>query len=159
MKCLAACLEHNPIRAGRHRAHVAATLHHARARDATPCFAIGGAARYGPVGVPPMRRWVVLLRHALLLWPAGALAADLPGDPQAGEGFARDVCGACHFVAKDAPDPGIGPSFYEVAEYSGTTEMSLRVFLQTPHATMPNLMLDPDETDDVISYILTLKGR
>jgi hypothetical protein len=35
--------------------------------------------------------------------------------------------------------------------------MSLRAFLQTPHPTMPNLMLTPDETDDVIAYLLTLK--
>jgi hypothetical protein len=34
--------------------------------------------------------------------------------------------------------------------------LSLRVFLRTPHATMPDLMLTPDETDDIISYILTL---
>jgi mono/diheme cytochrome c family protein len=100
-----------------------------------------------------MRRSAVFL-----LWPAGTLAADLPGDPHAGEQFAREVCGVCHLVAEDAPDPSIGPSFYEVAEFPGTTEMSLRAFLQTPHATMPNLILTPQETDDVISYILTLKG-
>jgi hypothetical protein len=33
--------------------------------------------------------------------------------------------------------------------------LSLRVFLRTPHATMQDLMLTPDETDDIISYILT----
>jgi hypothetical protein len=37
------------------------------------------------------------------------------------------------------------------------TALSLRVYLQTPHATMPNIVLTPEETDDVISYILTLK--
>ena len=33
--------------------------------------------------------------------------------------------------------------------------LSLRVFLRTSHATMPDLMLTPDETDEIISYILT----
>jgi hypothetical protein len=33
--------------------------------------------------------------------------------------------------------------------------LSLRVFLRTPRATMPDLMLTPDETDDIISYILS----
>jgi mono/diheme cytochrome c family protein len=56
-------------------------------------------------------------------------------------------------------DPGVGPSFLEVAAHPATTALSLRVFLQTPHATMPNLMLTPEETDDVISYILTLRGE
>jgi len=88
-----------------------------------------------------------------------AMAADLPGDPQAGGQLAQDVCSACHLVARDqADDPEIGPSLIEVAEHPASTEMSLRVYLQTPHATMPNIMLTPEETDDVISYILSLKG-
>jgi len=88
-----------------------------------------------------------------------AMAADLPGDPQAGGQLAQDVCSACHLVTRDqADDPEIGPSLIEVAEHPASTEMSLRVYLQTPHATMPNIMLTPEETDDVISYILSLKG-
>ena len=56
-------------------------------------------------------------------------------------------------------DPAIGPSLLEVAGHPATTEMSLRAFLQTPHPTMPNLMLTSDETDDIIAYLLTLKGK
>jgi mono/diheme cytochrome c family protein len=86
-------------------------------------------------------------------------AQDLPGDPAAGARLAREVCAVCHLVAEDQPsDPGIGPSLVEIAAHPATTELSLRAFLQTPHATMPNLMLTPEETDDIISYILTLKG-
>ena len=39
------------------------------------------------------------------------------------------------------------------------TETALRIFLGTPHATMPNLRLAPEQTDDVITYILSLKGH
>ena len=87
--------------------------------------------------------------------------ADLPGDPVAGGQLARDVCATCHVVsAKQPVDPGIGaPSFLEVAAHPSVTALSLRAFLQTPHATMPDLILTPDETDDIISYILTLKGQ
>jgi hypothetical protein len=56
-------------------------------------------------------------------------------------------------------DPGVGPSLLEVAEHPATTEMSLRAFLQTPHPTMPNLVLSPEETDDIIAYLLALKGE
>jgi mono/diheme cytochrome c family protein len=100
-------------------------------------------------------------------WLGGALALiagqggaqDLPGDPAAGARLAKEVCATCHVVAADqATDPGIGPSWLEVAGHPATTALSLRAFLQTPHATMPNLMLTPEEKDDVISYILTLKG-
>jgi mono/diheme cytochrome c family protein len=86
----------------------------------------------------------------------GAGAQDLPGDPEAGARLAREVCAACHVVAEDQMvDPGIGPWFIEVAQHPAT----LRVFLQTPHANMPDLVLSADETDDIISYILTLKGE
>ena len=89
-----------------------------------------------------------------------ATAEDLPGDPTAGASLARAVCAECHVVAEDQlVDPGAGPSFFEVAEHPATTEMSLRAFLQTPHATMPNLMLTPEETDDIIAYLLKLKAE
>ena len=92
---------------------------------------------------------------------AGHVAAqDLPGDPKAGARLAREVCAACHVVAEDQMiDPGVGPWFVDVAQHPGTTVLSLRAFLQTPHANMPNLILTPEETDDIISYILTLKAN
>jgi mono/diheme cytochrome c family protein len=100
--------------------------------------------------------------HLIALSLAGgqAGAQELPGDPEAGAEIAREVCAACHVVADDQMiDPGVGPSFFEVVEHPATTELSLRAFLQTPHATMPNLMLKPQETDDIISYLLKLKGE
>ena len=87
-------------------------------------------------------------------------AQELPGDPAAGESLAREVCAKCHLVAEDQMvDPAVGPSLLEVAGHPATTELSLRAFLQTPHATMPNLMLTSEETDDVIAYLLALKGQ
>lgn len=102
-----------------------------------------------------------LIACSLLILPIGAAAAaDLPGDPAAGGTLAHDVCAVCHVVAPDQMvDPGVGPSFLEIAAHPATTTLSLRAFLQTPHATMPNLILTPEETDDIISYILTLKGQ
>ena len=95
------------------------------------------------------------------VWMAGgpAAAQDLPGDPAAGASLAREVCAKCHLVSEDQMvDPAVGPSLLELAEHPATTEMSLRAFLQTPHPTMPNLMLTPEETDDIIAYLLALKG-
>lgn len=91
---------------------------------------------------------------------AGVAAEDLPGDPDSGAQLANEVCAACHVVSPDQMiDPGIGPSLLEVVEHPATTEISLRAFLQTPHATMPNLMLSREETDDLIAYLLALKGE
>jgi mono/diheme cytochrome c family protein len=93
-------------------------------------------------------------------WAYGASAQQLPGDPLAGGKLAREVCAACHIVADDQlVDPDVGaPTFFEVIDDPSVSELSLRAFLQTSHATMPNLILTPDETDDIIAYLLTLKG-
>jgi hypothetical protein len=57
-------------------------------------------------------------------------------------------------------DPDVGaPTFFEVVADPSITALSLRAFLQTPHATMPDLILTQDETDDIISYILTLSSE
>jgi hypothetical protein len=37
------------------------------------------------------------------------------------------------------------------------TPTALGLLLRTPHETMPNLVLSPDELVDVIAYILSLK--
>ena len=47
--------------------------------------------------------------------------------------------------------------FAEIANVPGMTAMALQVALQSPHKTMPNLMLEPDELRNLIAYFLTLK--
>ncbi len=82
-------------------------------------------------------------------------------DPAAGEKLAMEVCAQCHFVAENQPliPRADAPPFDEVANDPGVTELSLRVFFQTPHRNMPNLQLSQKETDDVIGYLLSRKGR
>lgn len=40
-----------------------------------------------------------------------------------------------------------------------TTALSLQAFLTTPHPTMPNIILSPKETADVVAYILSLRKQ
>jgi mono/diheme cytochrome c family protein len=82
-------------------------------------------------------------------------------DPAAGERLALQVCAQCHFVAEDQPliPRADAPPFDEIAADPGVTEISLRVFFQTPHRNMPNLQLSQQETDDVIGYLLNRKGQ
>ena len=42
---------------------------------------------------------------------------------------------------------------------TGRDRGALRAFLRTPHAAMPDLRLTPDQTDDAVAYVLSLKGR
>jgi hypothetical protein len=38
------------------------------------------------------------------------------------------------------------------------TTTALRAFLQTRHPKMPNLILTPEQSDDVITFLLSLRG-
>ena len=81
--------------------------------------------------------------------------------PQRGLAFAREACSACHAVERGqrtSPNPQ-APPFDAIASTRGMTAMALYAFLQTTHPTMPNLILEADETANVAAYILSLKER
>jgi mono/diheme cytochrome c family protein len=100
-----------------------------------------------------------------MMLAAGVAAAALrahaqDGDVAAGHAFAREACNACHMVEAEQRAPrliAIGPAFRDIANTRGITATSLRVFLTTSHPKMPNLILTPEETADVIGYILSLR--
>jgi cytochrome c2 len=108
------------------------------------------------------------MKHALtalvalgLLQLAGQLSAQEMGDAKKGADLAQSICAECHAVkAGETRSPNAkAPTFVNVASSPGMTEMALRVWLQSPHPTMPNLMLDEDSKDDVIAYIRSLRAR
>jgi mono/diheme cytochrome c family protein len=74
---------------------------------------------------------------------------------------AESWCANCHVTGPGARGPvgDAAPPFQAIARMPSTTEMSLRVFLQTPHARMPDYRLSQAELDGVVAYILSLKGR
>ena len=83
------------------------------------------------------------------------------GDPERGRDFAASMCADCHSVGEDdTPSPNLdAPAFKSIAEMPSTTRTALVVWFQSSHPTMPNLVLNPDEEDDVIAYILSLKQQ
>jgi mono/diheme cytochrome c family protein len=97
----------------------------------------------------------------LLLVAAAAIPAYADGDPVNGEALARKNCTGCHEVGPDAGPAAKGrpPSFKSVADDPAVTDLALHVFLKTPHAKMPDLMLGRAEMDDLCSYILSLRGN
>jgi mono/diheme cytochrome c family protein len=84
---------------------------------------------------------------------SSAIGQDL-GDRDAGERLAALNCAQCH-GAMDAP--GGAPAFATIAMMPSTTAESLTVFLRSPHATMPDLILSPGDRSDLIAYILSLR--
>ena len=87
-------------------------------------------------------------------------ASNARADAARGLVLAGQWCSQCHGVR---PNEGSAnpkaPTFQAIAAETSVTEISLRVFLRTPHSTMPNLMLQPDDTDDIVDYLLSLKPR
>jgi cytochrome c len=75
-----------------------------------------------------------------------------------GRALAQRECAPCHGVVPGAPSPAAGaPNFTTVAMAPGMSPIALRVALQTPHHSMPNLMLSPDEMRDITAYIMSLR--
>ena len=106
-----------------------------------------------------MRRSSILA--ILLLLPAVPASAQDIGDAAHGRQLGETWCSSCHVVA---PTTGRGtsngaPPFAAVASMKSTTPMSLRAFLATPHANMPDLHLTNEEIDDLSAYILSLRRK
>jgi mono/diheme cytochrome c family protein len=74
--------------------------------------------------------------------------------------LAEQRCSQCHGVKRGEKSPDVdAPSFTDISAEPSITEYMLRVFLQTPHPTMPNLIINPDEMDDIVNYIVSLKPK
>ncbi len=91
---------------------------------------------------------------------ADVSAAEL-GDPARGSEFAQVVCAECHAVLPENRTSPVAaaPSFKAIANSPGMTHMALIVWFHSPHPTMPQLVLETEDMDNVIAYILSLKDR
>jgi mono/diheme cytochrome c family protein len=107
------------------------------------------------------RKFAGLVLSVGLVVSTGLVAAEGTAKVTAGRVLAKGWCAHCHIVSEDqrfAPAAGV-PTFFAVANDPATTETALRVFLATPHMRMPDFMLTRQETDKIVAYILSLRGR
>jgi len=90
-----------------------------------------------------------------LLPTGGATAAELRGRI-----LSQQWCAQCHGVGlnQSSANPD-APSFSAIAVEPSATEFSLRTFLRVPHPTMPNFILKPEDVDDLVEYIISLKPK
>jgi mono/diheme cytochrome c family protein len=110
--------------------------------------------RIGLIGVLVLALLLLLRMHG-----AAAQAQDFAGDAAAGRRLAAAWCSECHVLLPGTAAVSRGPDLTAVANMPSTTALSLRVFLQSSHRNMPNLILGRTETDDLIAYILSLKAK
>ena len=98
------------------------------------------------------------LATALILFPAAALAQE-QGDAKEGLAYAKRACAECHVVT---PEGGLSEvvdakSFKEIANRRDTTFISLAAWMQSEHQSMPHIVPEANELNDVITYIISLK--
>ena len=91
--------------------------------------------------------------------PHVARGAALETDSVAsGHKLADAWCKSCHAIEpRTAGTPTKAPDFAAVANLPSTTELALKVFLRSSHPSMPNLVLTPEQTDAIVTYILSLR--
>ncbi len=113
----------------------------------------------------PCRSFIVGLILASVAMPSARAATDGPGGPGYGRQLTEDICGECHRVsatptAKRPPmqEDLAAPDLTERMRDPSMTELALRSYLQTSHPVMPNIRLNRDETDDIVAYLMSLKG-
>jgi mono/diheme cytochrome c family protein len=115
-------------------------------------FAIDGAVAHCDNPATREHRWANT--------PALTLIAEV-GDARKGLAYAQQVCSVCHNVLRtDAASPNSrAPTFKGVANTPGMSITALTVWSRTSHPTMPNLVIEPTDMDDLIAYILSLRDR
>lgn len=103
--------------------------------------------------------WRLIVAVLAVSFFSTSVGAQEPGDARAGLAYARAHCAECHAVEAygDLSPDDEAPAFTGIANSEGMTARALAVWFQTPHPTMPNLMLAPDDRDNVIAYIMSLK--
>lgn len=118
-----------------------------------------------------MKSLTAMFLLVMLAVPSPAPAAtDGPGNPGYGRQEAETLCGDCHRVSPTqgkgdrTPKPpamaedSIAPDLTERVRDPAITEMALRSYLRTSHPIMPNIRLTEEQTDDIVAYLLSLKG-
>lgn len=106
-----------------------------------------------------------MTRSATLLCLLTLLVAATPswaqngtGDAIAGKQLTQRWCAGCHGGDPGASEPMMpAPTFAEIANRRVTTAYRLRTFLRSPHTTMPNYVLTPEEIDNISAFIMSLR--
>ena len=117
----------------------------------------------------PMRAMLTWTYLGMLMSATPAQADASPED--AGRALALDYCSACHRVSSEqVPPPKVtvdtgsgsqeyeAPSFRQVATRPGRDANYLRAFIQAPHYPMPEQLFIPEELEQIVNYILSLKA-
>jgi mono/diheme cytochrome c family protein len=113
--------------------------------------------------MPMMPRSALLKTFALLLAlvAAPATASAMQDDILVKQGriLAESLCADCHTFGGNRRRDATPPDLAAVGAMAQTTALSLRVFLRSSHANMPDIILDDVQIYSLIAFILDLGGK
>jgi mono/diheme cytochrome c family protein len=110
--------------------------------------------------------WLRLIITAIVVIAVLLLVRLHPADgtapPQISKGqrLTEAWCLECHAIDSDGAvrtGKNQGPDLRSIASKPTNTELALKVFLRSPHANMPNIIIQPGDADEIVHYILSLK--
>lgn len=90
--------------------------------------------------------------------PSGGDSTFELGDKDKGHAYAQKFCTDCHAIEKDENLLlGDIPTFQEVANSEGMSPRALSVWLRTSHPNMPDFIIAPEDIDNIVAYIMSLR--
>ncbi|WP_417693775.1 c-type cytochrome [Roseibium sp.] len=93
----------------------------------------------------------------------GARAADVEkftGDPAKGQAFAEEACAGCHAVGTTGDSAlSQAPQFRQLSQLYPieTLAEALAEGIVTAHPDMPEVVLEPEEIEDFLSYLQSIQ--
>ena len=102
-------------------------------------------------------RAVLLLGLALLAPVIGS--ANAQPTAESGKVLAQGMCAECHAIqSAQLQSPNrYAPPFETIANIRGMSSPALWSMLHSSHRRMPNIILRPEQTRAIVTYILTLQ--
>jgi mono/diheme cytochrome c family protein len=101
----------------------------------------------------------ILIAAALLLVRMHRADGAVAPDKSRGQQLVDAWCKECHSIDGSAvrTDKNNATDLRKVAAMPSTTALSLKVFLNSSHINMPNVIIQPSDADEIVHYILGLK--
>jgi mono/diheme cytochrome c family protein len=89
----------------------------------------------------------------------GSAEAQADSDSvRAGRQLAQTQCAQCHGVDRGGHSANpAAPVFEDIANVPGMTATALTVALRTSHQSMPNLIIQGRDAENIVAYVLSLK--